>query len=255
MNETQLSKSVKKMQKDINKLNAKVTEHFGDIGESTHGLPAYGEGGFMPFTLFEKNQHLFKGRKWVTGLKITDLEPDLYYCANMLGVPEDAEAGAMATIDVTVYENGRKEIIYTQGALNRTWKKMYHAPSDTPSDRGWFRIMTSKVLWQGALQAVEQPQTLVEPINRFREIEIFFQTAAGNLCYTKFDSGHRSCTLEASNIPGAGGVASITSVEADLDFRDVSKFNITSNHSIITTGSSVGEADFKLIIKQINGIL
>ena len=255
MNETQLSKSVKKMQRDIKKLHAEIAEHAGDIGEATHGLPAYGEAGFMPFELYEKNSHIFKERKWVTGLKITDLEPDLYYCADMLDAPEDAEAGALATIDVTIYEDGRKEIIYTQGMLNRTWKKMYHAPTVNPSDRGWFRMVTSKVLWQGALQAVEQPQTLVESIDRFREIEIFFQTTAGNLCYTKFDSGHRSCTLEASNIPGAGGVASITSVEADLDFRDVSKFNITSNHSIILTDSSVGEANIKLIIKQINGIL
>lgn len=255
MNETQLSKSIKKMQKDINKLNAKMVEHAGDIGEGAHGLPAYGEAGFMSYDLYEKNQHIFRERKWVTGLKITDLEPDLYYCANMLGVPEDAEAGALATIDVTVYEDGRKEIIYTQGMMNRTWKKMFHAPTANPSDRGWFRIVTSKVLWQGALQAVGQPQTLAESIDRFREIEVFFQTTAGNLCYTKFDSGHRSCTLEASNIPGEGGVPSLTSVEADLDLRDVSKFNITSNHSIILTDSSVGAANVKLIIKQINGIL
>ncbi|MDG2980315.1 hypothetical protein [Latilactobacillus curvatus] len=255
MNETQLSKSVKKMQKDINKLNAKMAEHAGDIGETTHGIPSNGEAGFMPFNLYKGSHQLFEKREWVTGINVNDLQPGFYYCANMLGIPEDAELEAMATIDVTVYEENRKEIVFTQGMLNRTWKKMLHAPSANPSDRGWFRIMTSKVLWQGALQAVGQPQTLAEPINRFREIEIFFQTTAGNLCYTKFDSGHRLCTLEAGNIPGAGGVESITSVEADLDLRDVSKFNITSNHSIILTESSVGEANVELIIKQINGVL
>ncbi|WP_436666797.1 hypothetical protein [Latilactobacillus sakei] len=232
-----MTNRIDKLDHDIQYLKTRFSEHAGDVGEEIHGLPQQGNAGFMPFGLFLKNQQLFEKRKWVTDLNIKDLAPGFYYCANMQGIPEDAEPQAMATIDVTLYEDNRKKIVYTQGFANLTWTKMIHTPGQASDGRGWYKTAQVMPLWDGAI--TNGTATLIRPRSDFKYLEYIYTGISSNPHSSKMLATMPYVGLDSINLPDIVEDKVVTITEMGLRFTDQKNFNIETNHTMYISPNSV----------------
>lgn len=240
MNETQLSKSVKKMQRDVNALNAKLAEHAGDIGEATHGIPAFGQAGFMPFDFYEKNKALFVDRYYINNVDVNELTPGCYYGSQLAGIPDKAEKSALALINVTNYGPGRKEIIYRQAYANVTWTKTIHSPGTNPNSKGWLKQTSSNVLWQGSASDVGAVMTLADSKSNYDFLQIIAEGIGHNATSQTFTTSRGVYAVSVSNIPDSEDI-NISNTEIGLDFgSSQTAVRITENRTIFVSAAHSG---------------
>lgn len=240
MNETQLSKSVKKMQRDVNALNAKLAEHAGDIGETTHGIPAFGQAGFMPFDFYEKNKALFVDRFYINNVDVSGLTPGCYYGSQLTGIPDKAEKSALALIDVTNYGPGRKEIIYRQAYANVAWTKTIHSPGTNPNSKGWLKQTSSNLLWQGSASAVGAVMTLTDLKSNYDFLQIIVEGIGHNATSQTFTTSRGVYAVTVPNIPDSGDI-NISNTEIGLDFgSSQTAVRITENRTIFVSAEHSG---------------
>lgn len=246
-----------KISSDITYLRDLLLQHQGDIGETVHGIPSDGLAGFMPYSLYQSSNQLFTTRKYITGADLNTLPAGFYYGSSLLNIPPDAEEQALATIDISVFENSRKKIVYTQSWRNLSWTKMLHVPLAEVSSRGWFENPNQRIIWKGAVSEVNSVQSLTDYIKDFKYLEILYTSTTGNTGFIKVSTKNlATCTLSSNNIPDnvVEGGKSITNTECILDFTTANKFSIKANHGVIVSDSTPSEANVKIVINEIIAI-
>lgn len=253
MAENLLDGKVAKLEKDIKYLRNLAINHYGDIGDDIHGTPNDGMAGFMPYDLYVGAGQAFRKRQWVTGMDIANLEPGYYYCAYMTGIPDDAEQQAMATIDVTVYEDNRKKIVYTQGFANVTWTKMIHVPGQTPDGRGWYKTAQIMSVWEGAMTS--GTATLSRPRSDFKYLEYIYTGISSNAGSSKMLATMAYAGLDATNIPDIVDEEVIAHTEMGLRFSDQRTFKIETNHTMYVSPNSTGIDPDKSHVITLRGII
>lgn len=245
MNETELMKSVKRLQNDVNKLNGKIDGHLGDIGSDVHGLPANGEPGFMPHSLYTSSNSLFMKRINVTSeTSIDKLDPGFYSFVGdkVSGIPETIDATAIMTLDVARY-NDSKQYRLWECSKNRIWTKTDHNPTASdPASRstGWMQDTTGVTIWAGLLNSGSS--TMTAELDAYERFEFIYRTAQGNRFSTLVD---RTSTvfLYGGNIPDTG-TGSVLNCEMGLSFSGKT-VTITKNIAAFGSGGEDVTSDSK----------
>jgi hypothetical protein len=245
---------IKKIEKDVSYLKTKITEHIGDVGEDAHGLPQNGNAGMIPDEIYQKVLHQFKDRKYVNGVDITTLEPDLYCGSNLTGIPENAvdsaEKDALALIDVSSYRNGKKQIIYRQSWSGATWIKNIHVPGGSPDSIGWQKFSTHAILWNGQVSRVGTTIKLAEPKNNFTDLLVQFYGPASNMGSVFVTTSRDHYSLDVTNIPDTTEEEAVAFFpEAKLEFgTSQTACKLTVNHPVaIKNEASYDTSDSNLI--------
>lgn len=255
MNETELVKSVERLQQDVGRLNAKIDGHLGDVGTDVHGLPANGEPGFMPFSLYESDKGLFEKRINIkSATSIEDLKPGFYsFVGNVMkGIPETIDTTSIMTLDVIRY-NDSKQYKLWECWKNRTWTKTNHNPTATnPESRstGWMQDTTGVTLWGGLMNSGSS--TMTAAIDAYERLEIIYRTAQGNRFSSVFDRTP-SVSLYGGNIPDTG-VGGILNCEMKLSFSGKT-VTITKNIAAFGSGGEnvTSDSKYTMVLNRIIG--
>lgn len=238
------SNPIKKIEKDVAYLKTRVDEHIGDIGEDAHGLPENGNAGMIPYEVYQKVLHQFKERKYVNGVDITTLDPDLYCGSNLTGIPanavDSAEKDALALIDVSSYRDGKKQIIYRQSWSGATWIKNIHVPGSVQDSIGWQKFSTHAILWEGSASKVGTTIKLAEPKNNFTELLVMYEGPASNMGSAFVSTSRDHYSFDVTNVPddmSADAVAYFP--EARLEFgTSQTDCKLTVNQPIVIKGTA-----------------
>lgn len=255
------SNPIKKIEKDVAYLKTRVDEHIGDIGEDAHGLPENGNAGMIPYEIYQKVLHQFKDRKYVNGVDITTLEPDLYCGSNLTGIPENAvdsaEKDALALIDISSYRNGKKQIIYRQSWSGATWIKNIHAPGSAQDSIGWQKFSTHAILWEGSASKVGTIINLAQPKNNFTDLLVIFEGPASNMGSAFVSTSRDHYSFDTTNVPddmtgdavayfpeiklefGLSQTACELTVNQPIVIKDVANYD-TSGSNLITITKIIG---------------
>lgn len=227
MNETELMKSVKRLKQDVSKLKAKVDGHIGDVGADVHGLPANGEPGFMPFNLYKSGKGLFEKRIRLDQNTDINTLPSGFYSGNYLvNIPEDAELSAAAFVNITCYDDGRKELTYTQSWKNVSWRKVIHAPNSATPSTGWFLVPVCKTIFSGAITSGSA--TLSLPKTNFVQLQFIYSTNYGNVADDWSGTAGNSLSLSKMSLPD-GNDHGWLGTEMTIEFTSQTEFAITKN--------------------------
>lgn len=255
MNETELVKSAKRLQQDVGRLNAKIDGHLGDVGSDVHGLPANGEPGFMPFSLYESDKGLFEKRINITSAtSIEDLNPGFYsFVGNvMTGIPETIDTTSIMTLDVIRY-NDSKQYKLWECWKNRTWTKTDHNPTATnPESRstGWMQDTTGVTLWGGLMNSGSG--TMTSTIDQYERLEFLYRSASGNRFSAVVDRTE-TVSLYGGNIPDAG-TGGILNCEMGLSFSGKT-VTIAKNIAAFVSGEEniISDPAYTMFLNRIIG--
>lgn len=255
MNDTELMKSIKKIKQDVSKLNTKINNHLGDIGSDVHGLPANGEPGFIPYSLYNSSNSLFTKRINVTSeTSIDKLEPGFYsFVGNKIsGIPETIEQAELMTLDVARY-NDSKQYRLWECWKNRIWTKTDHVPTaSNPESRstGWMQETTGVTIWGGLLSSGSS--TMTANFDAYERLEIIYRTPQLNRFSTVVDRTP-TVSLYGGNIPdtGTGGVLNC---EMGLSFSGKT-VTITKNIAAFGSGGEnvTSDPNYTMVLTRISG--
>lgn len=233
------SNPIKKIEKDVAYLKTRVDEHIGDVGEDAHGLPENGNAGMISDELYQKLLHQYKDRKYINGVDITTLEPDHYCGSNLTGIPENAidsaEKNAIALIDISSYNDGKKQIIYRQSWSGATWIKNIHVPGGNPDSIGWQKFSTHAILWNGQVSKVGTTIKLAEPKNNFTDLLVQYYGPASNMESVFMTTSRDRYAIDTTNIPDTTEDDAVAFFpEARLEFgTSQTACKLTVNHSVV----------------------
>ncbi|MDN6014950.1 MAG: hypothetical protein L0M00_04560 [Lactiplantibacillus plantarum] len=252
-----LADKVAELSRDINYLKSTINGHVGEVGERAHGLPQSGSAGFMPYDLYQGNVQEFESRAAIPDK--TDpatLEPGYYYGANMINIPDTAEASAGAVVDVTQYggkASNQKVVTYRQAALNLTWVKVINNPGG--EDKAWQRVMNVAPLWSGTLSSTGIEQTLNESVSHYSFVIINFGSTSNNHDTVILPENYvgNGISLDTTNLSSNGF---ITTIEARLVVDSGTTFKLATNQSLDTnnTTGAITTGSAKLIVNSIWGV-
>lgn len=253
----ELADKVAELSRDIGYLKSKINGHVGEVGERAHGLPQSGSAGFMPYDLYQGGVQEFESRAAIPDK--TDpatLEPGYYYGANMINIPDMADASARAVVDVTRYGgkvSNQKVVIYRQAALNLTWVKVINNPGG--EDKPWQRVMNVAPLWSGTLSSTGIEQTLNESISHYSFVLINFGSTSNNHDTVILPENYvgNGINLDTTNLSSDGF---ITTIEARLVVNSGTTFKLVTNQSLDTsrTTGAITTGSARLIVNAIWGV-
>lgn len=255
------SNPFKKIQSELAYLKTRVDGHIGDVGEDAHGLPENGDAGMLPDELYQKLLHQFKDRKYVNGVDITTLEPDLYCGSNLTGIPENAvdsaEKDALALVDISSYRNGKKQIIYRQSWSGATWIKNIHMPDGNPDSIGWQKLSTHAVLWNGNVSKVGTTIKLAQAKSDFTDLLVMYEGPASNMGSAFMTTSRDHYSFDVTNVPddmsedavayfpeaklefGLSQTACKLTVNQPIVIKDIANYD-TSGSNLITITKIIG---------------
>lgn len=255
------SNPFKKIQSELTYMNTRLDRHIGDIGEDAHGLPENGDAGMLPDELYQKLLHQFKDRKYVNGVDITTLEPDHYCGSNLTGIPENAidsaEKNAIALIDISSYNDGKKQIIYRQSWSGATWIKNIHVPGGNPDSIGWQKLSTHAVLWNGNVSKVGTTIKLAQAKSDFTDLLVMYEGPASNMGSAFMTTSRDHYSFDVTNVPddmsadavaffpeaklefGTSQTACKLTVNQPIVIKDIANYD-TSGSNLITITKIIG---------------
>lgn len=214
------TKAIDNLQRDIQSLNVRLSEHIGNVGEEVHDIAYEGQAGFIDHDLYMQAYRRFKVRTVLdNGTDIGELEPGSYVGQQLVGVPpEDYDKfDGVMIVDVLPYGNGKRLIKLTSGWSTRTFYKTFHTNGASSQ---WHELSSKRLAWSGSMTSGTANYLLEVDQYPLRYLTVMGVTPSDNAFSETFPfrGQTNNVTINRSNsYKGEQGVG-ITSYELNIRF-------------------------------------
>ena len=166
----------------VQKLAAVVDSHIGS-GVNAHTPVAHYQSGFMTPTLLAKLYEIAGKRTYTGGGRdIMTLDPGCYYGLKFKNGPLAADDDALATVDVSKFEDFGKQIVVIKSYTGQTYLYTEHknsAGTNYAAPSIWTSIPRFANLWEGSLSTVGTKFTLADRIDKYTRLIFTINTNNG----------------------------------------------------------------------------
>ncbi|MCG7196509.1 hypothetical protein [Pediococcus pentosaceus] len=166
----------------VQKLAAVVDSHIGS-GVNAHTPVAHYQSGFMTPMLLAKLYEIAGKRTYTGGGRdIMTLDPGCYYGLKFKNGPLAADDDALATVDVSKFEDFGKQIVVIKSYTGQTYLYTEHknsAGTNYAAPSIWTSIPRFANLWEGSLSTVGTKFTLADRIDKYTRLIFTINTNNG----------------------------------------------------------------------------
>lgn len=214
------TKAIDNLQRDIQSLNVRLSEHIGNVGEEVHDIAYEGQAGFIDHDLYMQAYRRFKVRQPLErGTDITQLDPGSYVGDKLTGVPpEDYDKfDGIMVIDVIPYGAGKKLIKLTAAWSARTFYKTIHTNGFSTN---WHELSSRRLAWYGSINTGTANYLLEVNQYPLRYLTVMGVTPSNNSFSETFPFRSKTnvATINRSNSYESDYGVGITSYELTIKF-------------------------------------
>lgn len=215
----------------LNMLFQTSREHIG-AGDDAHLAADSEHNGFMTSGQYVKFVETSGKRTHLdAGADVFTLQPGRYEGAGIVNAPNQG----LTEIDVSIGDDGRKQILLWESFSGRLWSYTWHSTGSI-LNFGWMVIPRKKTLWSGSVHAIGTTLTMSDSLALFTYLNVEFSNSSGGVIIQKIPI--RGGNVELKNHAKESSVPIVVFYEVGIWKQDDTHLTVKTNLKSYISGTN-----------------